>query len=65
MKETPETGPSSQETADRAAKTFFGASSDPVSHQAAIRRWLGAAGVSDVLIPFIFYLRFGEVGGLG
>ena len=53
-----------QEVADKIAKSFFGVT-DRLSRQAAIRQCLLAAGVYAVVIPLVFYLRFGYVGPLG
>ena len=54
-----------QETADRMAETFFGVGPDKVSRQRAIRQLLLGAVACAVLIPLLFYWRFGEVSGLG
>jgi hypothetical protein len=54
-----------REIADRVARTFFGAGSDKVARQHAIRQLLIGAVECAVLIPSLFYLRFREVGGLG
>jgi hypothetical protein len=54
-----------QKTADEVAQNFFGAGQDKASNRAAVRQWLLAAVVCAVLIPSLFYLRFGEVSGLG
>ena len=54
-----------QKIADDVARTFFGVGTDKGSAQHAIRRLiLGALGCA-ILIPLLFYLRFGEVGALG
>jgi hypothetical protein len=57
--------PSPQETSRQVAKTFFGVGSDPASRKSAIRGLLVGAVECAVLIPLLFYWRFGEVGGLG
>jgi len=57
--------PPPKETADQVAKSFFGVDSDEASNKAAIRQLLLGAVACSVLIPLLFYLRFGEVGGLG
>jgi hypothetical protein len=57
--------PSPEETADLVAKSFFGAGTDEASNKAAIRQLLLGAFACAVLIPLLFYFRFGEVGGLG
>lgn len=54
-----------QEIADRVAKTFFGVGPDTLSRQRAIRQLLLGAVACAVLIPLVFYVRFGEVGPLG
>jgi hypothetical protein len=54
------------ETARKVARTFFGVDSDDVvSRQKAIRQLLVRAVVFAVLVPLLFYLKFGEVGPLG
>jgi hypothetical protein len=55
----------STQAADVAARTFFRTGSDPASLKRDIRQCLMAAVWSPLLIPPIFYLRFGEVGPLG
>ena len=57
--------PSPEDTANQVAKTFFGVGDDPASTRAAVRRLLLGAVEVAVLIPALFYLRFGVVGGLG
>lgn len=57
--------PSPEETADQVARTFFGVGDDKASRQRAIRGLLLAAVESVVLVPLLFYLRFGAVTGLG
>jgi len=57
--------PTPKETADQVAKTFFGVDSDEASQKKAIRQLLLGVVECAVLIPLLFYLRFGEVGGLG
>lgn len=52
-------------TAEAVAATFFRTGSDPASLKRDIRRWLTGIVWSALLIPLIFYLRFGEVGALG
>jgi hypothetical protein len=54
-----------QETANRVAKAFFGVGTDKASQHRAIRQLLLGAVECAVLIPLLFYWRFGEVGGLG
>jgi hypothetical protein len=56
---------SPQETARQIASTFFGVGPDKASQQQAIRKLLLSAVACAVLIPVLFYLRFGEVDGLG
>jgi hypothetical protein len=57
--------PSPKETADRIAKVFFGVGSDKASQQTAIRQLLLGAVECAVLIPLLFFWRFGDIGGLG
>jgi hypothetical protein len=59
----PDTSP--KETSDYVAKTFFHAGEDQASQKKAIRRLLLSAVAYAGIIPLLFYLRFGEVGGLG
>jgi hypothetical protein len=53
-----------QETSDQMAR-IFGGVTDEASRSRAIRNCLYAVPQISVLIPFIFYLRFGRVGPLG
>jgi hypothetical protein len=53
------------ETARKVARTFFGVGNDSGSRREAIRQLLISAVLSAVLVPVLFYLRFGEVGPLG
>jgi hypothetical protein len=64
MSSTNKPDPSPQKTADQVAKTFFGVTSE-TTRQAAIRQMLIGAIECAVLIPALFYLRFGQIGGLG
>lgn len=61
---TTDNDPSPQETADQVAKAFFGVT-DNVTRQTAMRQLLIGAVECAILIPALFYLRFGEIGGLG
>lgn len=65
MPSTNNADPSPKETADQVAKAFFGVGSDKASHQTAIRQLLVGAVECAVLIPLLFYWRFGNIGGLG
>lgn len=56
---------SSTETARKIARIFFGVDSDEASRKRTIQHLLLAAVASAVLVPVLFYLRFGEVGPLG
>jgi hypothetical protein len=58
-------GRSPEKTADQVAKAFFGVGTDNASRQRATRQLLLAAVESAVLVPLLFYWRFGEVDGLG
>jgi hypothetical protein len=60
---SPRTAPT--RTAEAVARTFFRTGSGPASPRRDIRRWLMGVVWSALLIPLIFYLRFGEVGVLG
>lgn len=53
-----------QQVADYVAKTYFGVT-DEESRQRVIRQCLLGAVQAAVLVPALFYLRFGEVGPLG
>jgi MFS family permease len=55
---------SSQQTADEVAATYFGVT-DPASRRKAIRECLIGSVEALVLIPLLFYARFGTVGPLG
>jgi len=57
--------PSPEKTASQVARSFFGVGPDKVSRQSAIRGLLLAAVESAVLVPLLFYWRFGEVTDLG
>lgn len=52
-------------TAEAVARRFFRTGNDPESLKRDIRRWLLGAVWAAVLVPIIFYLRFGTVGPLG
>jgi hypothetical protein len=54
-----------QRTAEHIARLFFRAGSDATSQRRAIVRWLAGAVAAAVLVPALFYLRFGTVGPLG
>lgn len=49
---------------DSMAKVFSGVTDD-ASRQAAVREWLTGIPAVVLLIPLLFYLRFGMVGDLG
>ena len=57
--------PEPETPAEAVARAFFGVTSNPGSIRRAIRRWLAAAAAALVLVPFLFYLRFGQVPDLG
>jgi hypothetical protein len=52
-------------TAGQITKKFFGISDDQASNRSAVRRLLIGALEVAVLIPALFFLRFGDVSGLG
>jgi hypothetical protein len=56
---------SPQETADRVARTYFGVGDEPGSRRRVIIRLLGQAVGFVALIPALFWLNFGEIGGFG
>lgn len=58
-KETP------QETSRKVAETFFGVTGDKASRQKTIWQLLAGALACAVLIPALFYMKFGEIEGLG
>lgn len=60
----PSSTPASQ-TAEKMARTFFKTELDPASVKKTVRRWLMGIVWSILLIPLIFYLRFGQVTALG
>jgi hypothetical protein len=53
-----------REVADQVAHTYFGVT-DEVSRRRVIYQCLLGAVEAAMLTPFLFYLRFGEVGPLG
>jgi hypothetical protein len=53
-----------QETSDAMARVFASVTDDE-SRQRAIRDWLSSIVPTTVLIPFVFYIRFGTIGPLG
>jgi hypothetical protein len=55
---------STQETADKVARTFFGVT-DEVSRRSVIRQCLTSIVWCTLLIPSAFYLRFRHIGPLG
>jgi hypothetical protein len=57
--------PASVQTAERVVRSFFRQQTDAASIKQNVRRWLIGAVWAVVLIPLLFYLRFGEVGPLG
>lgn len=57
--------PASTQTAEAVARTSFRSGSDPASLRRDVWRWLKGVVWSVVLVPLVFYLRFGEVGALG
>jgi hypothetical protein len=64
-KSTPPNRELPAETARKVARSFFGVGDDNDSREKAIRQMLVGAIVFAVLVPLLFYLRFGEVGPLG
>jgi hypothetical protein len=56
---------SARKTAENVAETFFGVRPDKASRQRAVRQFLTGAVTCAILIPFLFYLSFHEVGWLG
>lgn len=56
---------SEKKAAGKAAKHFLRSGSDPASLRKDIRRWLSGILWSFLLIPLLFYLRFGIVGPIG
>lgn len=54
-----------QERASRIARAFFGAGAEKIPRRTALLQWLLGAVECAVLVPLLFYWRFGEVGGLG
>jgi len=64
-KATPPRKNAPQAAADQVAQTFFGVGPDPDSRRRAIRGLLLGAVQVGLLVPYAFYLRFGEVGPMG
>ena len=60
---TTDNEPSPQETVDHIAKSFFSVA-DANTRQTTIRQLLIGTVECAILIPTLFYLRFGELGGL-
>lgn len=57
--------PDPEQVAEEMAKGFTGGEVDDSSPKKAIRKWLTAALWAALLIPILFWLRFGSVGDLG
>lgn len=57
--------PASVKAAQAVVRFFFRQETDPASVKQNIRQWLIGAAWAVVLIPPIFYLRFGTVGPMG
>ncbi len=57
--------PRERQLAQRLARGFFGVGAGPAAQRRAIRGWLGGALAAAIGVPLLFYLRFGDVGGLG
>jgi amino acid transporter len=57
--------PDPEQVAEEMAKGFTGGAADEPSRKQAVRRWLSAALWAALLIPILFWLRFGTVGDLG
>jgi hypothetical protein len=57
--------PSLKDASDRVAKAFFGIDSASTPTLATVVPFLISAIECALLIPLLFYWRFGEVGGLG
>lgn len=55
----------SSRTAEAVARVFFRTGTDSSSLKRDVRRWLMGIIWSFLLIPLIFYLRFGQVGPVG
>jgi hypothetical protein len=53
------------ETARKVARSFFGVGPDAASRKHTIRQMLIGAAASLILVPLLFYMRFGEIGPLG
>jgi hypothetical protein len=53
-----------QQVHDEVAETYFGVTDD-VSRRRVIGQCLAGAGQAAVLVPALFYLRFGYIGPLG
>jgi hypothetical protein len=57
--------PTPKETADFVARSIFHVEADPASRNRAAKEMLVSALFAAIIIPALFYLRFGEVGPLG
>src|SRR5438270_6562376 len=54
-----------RQTAATVVRSFYRQQTDPDSIKRNVRRWLIGAVWAVVLVPLLFYLRFGTVGPLG
>jgi len=61
--ESPDQGDAPEETAEKIARGFFGVKPDPASRRGAVLEFLAGALASLVLVPFLFWLFFGQVDG--
>jgi hypothetical protein len=59
------TGSFSSSTSEAVARVFFRSDSNPLTLKRDIRRWLLGVVWSVLLVPLLFYLKFGIVGPLG
>jgi len=57
--------PASIRTAETVAHRFFRQQTDAASTKRNVRRWLVGAVWAGVLVPLLFYLRFGTVNSFG
>ncbi len=60
----PRHDPTPQETADLVARSFFGVRDEGARQRVILQLLTSVVGLT-LLVPAIFYLRFGEVGPLG
>src|SRR5215831_746349 len=54
-----------QKTSERVTRSYFRIGSDDLSRERAIYHFLIGAVQLAILVPLLFYIRFGDVGPIG